>query len=238
MDELSKDRAALSWFTGAWDDYLNGLPAVLPVVLAQALAAAGTFFIVRSTHSFLYALPYMFFVLTPLTLGCNLFYIRLARGAGSFTDLFGAFPVYPRALAVSLLLGLASAAGTLLLVLPGVVVYLTYAFSEYAVVDRRTAVRDSFNLSAALTYGWRTRIFPVFLLAGLVNFLVPDVYVISGPFKSPQAALDLKPWTIAAAALKTLVFLPWLGLAAARAYNFLMAPPPPEPAPEPEPGDD
>ena len=236
MEELDKDRAALGWFTAAWDDYLASLPAVLPVVLAQALASAGTFAIVHRAHSFLYALPYMFLVLTPLSLGVNLFYIRLTRGNGAFGDLFGAFPVYPRALAVSLLLGIASATGMLLLIIPGAVVYLTYAFSEYAVVDKRTGVRDSFNFSAALTYGWRTRLLPVFLLAGLVNFFVPDVYVISGPFKSPVAELDLKPWTLAAAALKTLVFLPWLGLAAARAYNFLLAPRPPDPGPEP--GDD
>lgn len=237
MDELEKDKAAFRWFTAAWDDYFNGLPLVIPVVLAQALVSAGSFYIIHRTHSFLYALPYMFLVATPLTLGANLVYIKLVRGGAGFTDLFSAFPVYHRALAVSLLLGLGTAAGTLLLIIPGLVIYLTYAFSEYVVVDRRSGIKESFEASAALTDGWKTRLFPVFLLAGLVNFIVPDVFVVTGPLKNPSAALDLKPWTVAAAALKSLVFLPWLSLALARAYNFLTAPAP-APAPAAEPTDD
>jgi hypothetical protein len=235
VDELEKDKAALSWFLAAWDDYLNGLPLLLPVILALSLLSAGSFYIIHRTHSFLYALPYMFFVVTPFTLGANLVYIKLVRGGARLADLFSAFPVYHRGLAVSLLLGAATAAGTLLLIVPGIIVYLTYAFSEYAVVDRRTGVKESFEFSAAITQGWKTRVFPVFLLAALVNFMVPDIFVVTGPMKNPSASLDLKPWTIAAAALKSLVFLPWLSLALARAYNCLIAP---APAPSPEPADD
>jgi len=223
VEETEKDKLALSWFTRAWDDYAANLPLLLPVVLAQAAISAGSFYIVARQHSFLPALPYMFFIVTPVTVGVNLFYIRLVRGSGArFTDLFSAFPVYHRALAVSLLLGAATAAGLLLFIIPGIIIHLTYAFSEYAVVDRRTGVRESFRLSSAITLDWKTRLFPLFLAAALIGALVPDIYVVTGPFKSPSATLDLKPWTVIAAALKTLVFLPWLSLAVARAYTCLL----------------
>lgn len=229
MDELDKDRAALRWLTGAWDAYLDGLPALLPVIALQVLAAAGSFWLVHRFNSFLPALPYMLLFLTPLSIGVNLFYIRLTRGEpAGLRDLAGVLPVYPAALGVSLLLGLASAAGLFLLVVPGVIIYLTYAFSEYAVVDKRTGVRDSFLFSAALTTGWRLRLFPLFMATAAVNFFVPDIFQISGPLKAPEASLDLRTWTVAGFALKNLVFLPWLHLAAARAYNYLLLPPPPE----------
>ena len=173
----------------------------------------------------------MFFVLTPVAAGLNLVYIKITRGSGArFLDLFSAFPIYHRALAVSLGLGFMTMGGALLLIVPGIIIYLTFCFSEYAVVDRRTGIKESFELSAKLTEGWKSRLFIIFTLIMLVNVLVPDIYVVTGGLKNPSASLDLKPWTVAAAALKTLVFLPWLSLAMARAYNFLLLPPVSEPA--------
>lgn len=233
LETAGKDKEALSWLTGAWDDYLTGLPLLAPVLLVQAALAAGSFALIRHFHSLLAAVPYMIFVLTPLAAGTNLVYIKIARGSGArFTDIFSAFPVYRRALAVSLGLGVMTMGGVVLFIIPGVVIYLAYCFAEYAVVDRRTGIRESFELSAAITDGWKTRLLPVFTLILLVHVLVPDIFAITGPLKDPSAALGLKPWTVAAAALKAFVFLPWLTLAMARAYNFLLSAPRPGPAPE------
>ena len=231
MDDLEKDKEALSWLIRAWDDYTGNLPLLLPVLLTQAALSAGSFYLIDRYHSLPAALPYMFFVLTPIAAGLNLVYIKIARASGArFLDLFSAFPVYHRALAVSLGLGLLTMGGALMLIVPGLIIYLTFCFSEYAVVDRRTGIKESFELSAKLTEGWKSRLFIIFTLILLVNVLVPDIYVVTGGLKNPAASLDLKPWTVAAAALKTLVFLPWLSLAMARAYNFLLLPPVSEPA--------
>lgn len=233
MDTLEKDKEALSWLTRAWEDYTNNFPLLLPVLLTQAALSAGSFYLIGRFHSLLAAAPYMLLIVTPVAAGANLVYIKIARNSGArFLDLFSAFPVYGRALAVSLWLGLITMGGALMLIVPGVVLYLAYCFSEYAVVDRRTGIKESFELSAAITFGWKSRLFAVFTLILLVNVLVPDIFVISGPLKNPSASLDLKPWTVAAGALKTLVFIPWLSLAMARAYNFMLQAPRPEPAPE------
>lgn len=227
MEGLEKDQAALAWFSSAWDDYVGNLPLLLPVLLTQALVSAGSFYILGRWHSIYAAMPYMLLVVTPVTTGANLVYIKLARGGGArFADLFSAFPVYHRALAVSVALGLLTTGGALLLIVPGVILYLTYVFSEYAVVDRRTGIKESFLLSASVTRGWRTRLFPVVLLAIVISYAAPDIYVITGGFSNPVTSLDLRPWTIASSVLKTLVFLPWLNLAMARAYNLLLSLPP------------
>jgi hypothetical protein len=155
----------------------------------------------------------------------------MARGGRArIAGLFSAFPIYHRALAVSLGLGCLTLGGMLALVLPGLIIYLTYCFSEYAVVDRRTGIKESFALSRAITEGWKRRLFPILLLTLLVNVLAPDIVEVTGPFKNPIVSLNLKPWNVAGAALKSLVFLPWLSLAMARAYNFLL--PPAQPAAE------
>ena len=232
MDTAEKDKEALSWLTRAWDDYTDNLPLLLPVLLTLAALSAGSFYLIGRYHSLLAAAPYMLLVVTPVTTGANLVYIKIARGGGArYLDLFSAFPVYHRALGVSLLLGLLTMGGVLMLIVPGVMIYLAYCFSEYAVVDQRTGIKASFVLSAAITEGWKSRLFFIFSFIMLVNVIVPDIYVITGPFRNPSASFDLKPWTIAAATLKTLVFLPWLSLAMARAYNFLLLAPRPEPAP-------
>lgn len=229
MQGIDKDRVAFSWLTRAWDDYISALPLIAAVTLAQAAVAAGSFYIIHRTHSVLYSLPYIVLVITPFSVGANLVYIKIARGGGaSFRDLFSAFHVYHRAVAVSVLLSLLTIGGAALLIIPGLIIYLTYMFSEYAVVDRRTGIKDSFLLSAAMVYGWRLRLLPLLTLTLTVSYLAPDIFTVTGPLSAPKAALDLKPWTVIAAALKSLVFLPWLSLAMARAYTFLLGLPLPE----------
>lgn len=235
MESAEKDLASFAWFTRAWDDYTGGFPWLLPVLLVQTGATAGVFWLVHYYHSLAQAAAYMLLAVTPLSTGAVLVYINLARtGRARFRDLFSAFPVYHKALAINVGLGLMTLAGMLAFILPGIVLYLTFCFGEYFLLDRRTGIKESFRLSGALTLGWRTRLFPVLLLTVLVT-AAPDVAVISDPMKNPEVLLDLRPWILTAAALKTLVFLPWLNLVMARAYNFLLALPAPAPGePQPE----
>jgi hypothetical protein len=232
MDSVEKDRASFAWFTQAWDDYTGGLHWLLPVLLAQSAATAGVFWLIDRYHSLAPAAAFMLLVVTPLSTGAVLVYINMARtGRARFRDLFSAFPVYHKALAINIGLGLFTLGGLLAFILPGLVIYLTFCFSEYFLLDRGTGVKESFRRSGELTLGWKTRLFPVFLLTILVT-AAPDVALISDPLKNPQVVLDLRPWIITSAVLKTLVFLPWLNLAMARAYNFLLAPPAPVPEPQ------
>ncbi len=236
MESIEKDRASFAWFTRAWDDYTGGLPWLLPVLLTQTAATAGVFWLVDRYHSLSQAAAFMLLVVTPLSTGAVLVYINMARnGRARFRDLFSAFPVYHKALTINIALGLFTLAGLLAFILPGIVIYLTFCFSEYFLLDRGTGIKESFRLSGELTQGWKTRLFPILLLTAAVG-MAPEIAAVSDPFKNPRVVLDLRPWIITAAVLKTLVFLPWLNLAMARAYNFLLAQPAPAPAqPDAEP---
>lgn len=236
MDAADKDRVFLFWLTQAWDDYLSGFLPLLPVLLVQAAVNHASYLLIHRFHSILPVLAYMLLIVTPVSTGSALVYINIARGGRArLRDLFSAFPVYHRALAVSIGLSCLTFCGVLAFVIPGVVLYLTYGFSEYAVVDRRTGVKESFLLSRGITEGWKTRLLPLLLLLVLVNVFAPNVAYVAGTMKAPVVGLDLKTWTIVGDALKTLVFLPWLGLAMARAYNLLLIMPAPGPG---RPGED
>lgn len=231
MDAFEKDRAAVSWISGAWDDYVDGLPVLLPVLLAVAAASLPSMWLLRKYHSFLPSAVYMLLVLLPLEIGANLVYIRLARREkASFTDLFSAFPLYPGALIAGAGLGLLTLGGMIAFVVPGIILYLTYGFSLYALVDRRCGVREAFAVSREITEGWRTRLFVVLSLVVAVNYFTPEAVYVSGPLKNPELSFSLKPWILVSTFLKTFVFVPWLELAMARAYVYLLAP---RPLPEP-----
>jgi len=215
-----------NWLGAAWDDYIDHLPVLLAVSLFLAALSAPSFYILRRWHSYIPALAYMLFIMSPFSVGVNLVYIKLARGETKvFSALFSAFPVYHKAIAVTVWLGLITAGGTLLFIIPGAVIYTTYFFSEYVVVDRSTGVRESFALSAALTEGWRIPLAMVLMMLVLMEVLIPSPVYITGGFSDPVVKTDLAAWGIAAFTLKTLVFLPWLHLGLARAYNMLIGRP-------------
>ncbi|PIU18616.1 MAG: hypothetical protein COT18_10175 [Elusimicrobia bacterium CG08_land_8_20_14_0_20_59_10] len=231
MPSAEKKGGALRWLQLAWDDYFNGFKTLFPVLLFLTALNVPLFWLVHRYNSYLPALAYLLLAVTPLTTGANLVYIRLARGEKtSFYDLFSAFPVYRNVVAVSVWLGLITMAGTLAFLIPGLILYTTYCFSEYAVVDRRTGVRESFSLSSSITPGYRDSLLLIVAFSAAMDFFTPNPVGITGKFSAPQVAFNLKPWVIAGFCLKTLVFLPWLHMAMARAYNALLpkeSPPPP-----------
>lgn len=211
-----------NWLALAWDDYVDNLPRLVPVLLFPVLLSFVTFYIIDRWHSYVPALAYMAGVLTPLSLGVNLSFIRaVRREPGVIPAMFSAVPVYGRALAVSFGLGAMTLAGTFLFIVPGAVLYSTYCFSEYVVVERRTGVGESFAFSSAITAGWRIPIFMLVLLLVIGELVVPNPVYVSGSLAAPAVKTDLRPWVLAAFLLKTFFYFPWVKLALARAYVFL-----------------
>jgi low temperature requirement protein LtrA len=75
-------------------------------------------------------------------------------------------------LGLALLSGLAIAFGSVLLVVPGVILFVMWAVAVPACVVERLGPIESMSRSAALTKGHRWAIFAVMLLAGIVNAVV------------------------------------------------------------------
>lgn len=202
---------------------MDMLPPLLPFLLALEACKLPSLWLIHRFHTYIWMVLYSLLILTPVSLGLTLIYIKLHRRqkAGP-RDFLRGFFVYPRALAVSLALGLLTLGGLLAFIIPGVILYLTYCFSEYALADKNTGIKESFALSAALTVKSRRELAPIILLTVLIEILTPEIAGISGGFKSPALAFDFKPWTIIGHALKIFVFLPWLSMSMAAAYNGLL----------------
>jgi len=71
--------------------------------------------------------------------------------------------------AASLLYGLMVFLGTLLLIVPGIILGIKFMFFSYFIVDKNAGIIESFEKSAALTSGSKTNIFLLALLLWLVN---------------------------------------------------------------------
>ena len=211
------------WLQSGWDAYMDMLPALLPFLLALEAVKLPNLWLIDRFHTYIWSVLYSLLILTPVSLGLNLVYIKLHRRqrAGP-KDFLRGFFVFPRTIAVSLGLGLLTLGGLIAFIIPGVIIYLTYCFSEYALADKDTGIKESFALSATLTEKSRQELATVILLTVLIELLTPEIAGISGGFKNPALALDFKAWTIIGHVLKTFVFLPWLSMSMAAAYNGLL----------------
>jgi hypothetical protein len=78
-------------------------------------------------------------------------------------------------LAVSVLVGLASAAGAALLLIPGVVIYLTWMLAAPATIMERSDLGSSLRRSAALSAGHRMRFLGVIVLSLLIGGFITGV---------------------------------------------------------------
>jgi len=102
---------------------------------------------------------------------------HLQRGAVSATmALKAAFPVVITVFAAAVLQGLAMAAGFILLIVPAFIVMSMLAVAIPAIVQERIGAVDALRRSAALTKGYRWKVFNVFFLIGLLNFALSAAF--------------------------------------------------------------
>lgn len=71
----------------------------------------------------------------------------------------------------SILYGLIVVAGTILLIVPGVIWSLKFQYYGYYIVDKSMKPIDALKMSAVATSGKKGNLFKFFLLLGLVNFV-------------------------------------------------------------------
>ncbi|HAF94724.1 MAG: hypothetical protein A2021_02745 [Elusimicrobia bacterium GWF2_52_66] len=218
-----QDNSSLSWLKSGWDAYMDMLPRLLPFLLALEVFKIPSLWLIHHFHTYTWSLIYSLLILTPVSLGLNLVYIKLhRRQSAGVRDFLRGFFIYPRSLAVSLSLGLLTLGGLIAFIVPGIILYLTYCLSEYALADKNTGIKESFALSARLTAASRGQLASVILLIVSIEILAPEIAGISGGFKNSDLKFDFKSWTMIGHALKDLVFLPWLNMSMAAAYNRLL----------------
>lgn len=212
-----RGNSGLAWLADGWDFYAGMLPRLLPAILAVPLLSIPVYFLADRFGSVWPGYVWLTAVIIPVEAGVTLFYIKAARGGGDLRDLFAGFSIYVRVLALTLIFSMMLLGGFMLLIVPGILIMLAYSFGEYALVDERLPVKDSFLRSAAITQGHRTDLFPVLGLMVLIEIFAPSMIDI-GSVKAPSVTLKTGFWDVAGHALKNFVFIPWLNCSAAIAY--------------------
>jgi hypothetical protein len=102
-----------------------------------------------------------------LSVGETLMILKMLRGQqASFSDLFSGGPRFWPALGIGILSSLLFAAGTLLCIIPGIILMLMFWPVSVLVIDNKTGVLDSFSVASNITEGNRGTTF-VLALASL-----------------------------------------------------------------------
>ena len=87
-----------------------------------------------------------------LSIGYWQMMLKMARRQrAEFNDLFGGGEVLLPTIGVSILFGLATAVGFLMLIVPGIIVLLMWWPCYYLVIDRKASVSESFGLAREIT---------------------------------------------------------------------------------------
>lgn len=94
------------------------------------------------------------------------------RKAGFGECVRAALAVLIPLIALSLLLAIGVGLGMVLLIVPGVILYLAWSVAAPALVEERVGVFGAFARSSALTKGSRWKIFGIMMVLGIVYYLV------------------------------------------------------------------
>jgi DNA-directed RNA polymerase subunit RPC12/RpoP len=134
----------------------NNQAVIIPAVILFYLAAIAGVIIVS-----------MFF-----QLGMQTVLLQIAQGRNpGMGELFSGGPLLWRMVACSLLLGIAVMVGTLLLVIPGIILLLMFWPYSYVLIDRKLPGIDSFSEARNITRGNLLTLTAIFLLIFVIYFV-------------------------------------------------------------------
>ena len=92
-------------------------------------------------------------------------------------------------LLASLLYSLIVIGGTLLLIVPGIILALTFQFYSYLIVDQNLAPKQALKQSGILTKGHKLQLFWLMLLIGLMNIVGAIAFLVGLLFTVPMSLL-------------------------------------------------
>ena len=90
---------------------------------------------------------------------------------GRFADIFSQYPLFPQYLVGSILYGLIVFAGTILLIIPGIIWGIQFCFYDYFIVDKGLGPIEALKRSSAITRGVKWDLFGFFLILSGINLL-------------------------------------------------------------------
>lgn len=120
-----------------------------------------------------------------------------------------------------ILFGLVTILGFMLLIIPGIMLFLTFAQCQYAIIDEKNNISDSFTFSDKITKGHRRTIFFIYLIPTLIQVIFP--FVISQSILTADHNLRIFLWAllIFISGLNTILIIPLSGIVYAILYKNL-----------------
>ncbi len=100
-------------------------------------------------------------------------YIKDLKGesytAGSCV--YNVIRVLPKLIAATVLIVLLTALGLIVLIVPGIIIYLVFIFNTCFILDKGTGILQAFTLSSSATAGRKAQIFTILLLLNIILFI-------------------------------------------------------------------
>lgn len=212
------------WLSSGWRTFTNNLLCVGSIAFIYTLLSWSHRLADYPPYGPSIYYCFVFFIQDPFCLGWAYVCLRIVRGERpQVADVFIAFRRLGPVLLASLVVHSVTVLGLLLFVVPGIVWGLKYGFSLMVVVDRRYSVIDALRMSAQLTYGYRKKLFGLFVIATAASAAcIPWMQSVrnmshGGDVDFRALIARLTPYV-----MYCLVVLPWLMCAAATAYDELL----------------
>jgi len=137
-----------------------------------------------------------------------------------FSDFFSQYHLFFRYLFAIVLWGLIIYAGTILLIIPGIIWGIKYFFCDYFVIDKKSKSIEALKQSATITRGIKWQLFVFFVALGFIGILGVLPYLISLFVTFPAFMLVLDGLFLSVGSLIT---FPITTLATAFVYRKLLA---------------
>jgi uncharacterized membrane protein len=218
-----RETTVKGWYSRGWRTYRKNMkPLIMGSVLVTGISLLCTLFNSLVGGYWVIAATQLFIV-PILTVGWLFFCLKKVRGeVGRVSLVFSAFSRYGKVWITYILYILIVAAGTFLLIVPGILWALKYGMSLLAVTDRSLVARHAYRFSGAITRGYRGRLFVALLAAAALNSVSIPFSMGLQKLGEGDAAMLLIFGALPMLA-GILLVTPWLGPSFASAYEGLVA---------------
>jgi len=219
--ERNDSLTAKSWLSAGWVTFktypekliLGSLIVSAPYFLFSLLSGAGG----AAKHPVgLFAAGLALLLIGPtLYIGWCYFCLRLTRGVDvPFGAIFDAFRRWGTTWFLLVAVTVVSALGYIALVIPGIILWLRYWLSLFAVMDKQVNGSDAMSLSVKITRGYKWPLFALYIITLIPLILDYGVGFLASRIESQL--LHLKPLITL---LASCVISPWVTSSVAVAYD-------------------
>ena len=198
-----------------WDQYCDNFTRlILPVIFFSVLEAAPAVILILSGSNLLITGLFTFFILAPMHIARNLFFIKLLSGADhpflqSIYD-FKSLRFYINSLITASAFAAGFFSGLSLMLLPGYLFYILFSLSMYFAADEKLSLRPAFKLAFAASRGYRFFIGTVFIISAVLQSVIPGIFAVEIAGTSIHVGFAPQLWNIVGFSIFTLVLAPMI----------------------------